>query len=67
MGPVQLSTLSYRQDLLRQGKGSGWRHRETQGDTGRQEVGQTDREKEGVIKERRRSHRGGTPQEKKSR
>lgn len=27
--------------------------------------GQTDREKEGVIKERRRSHRGGTPQEKK--
>lgn len=31
MGPVQLSTLSYRQDLVRQGKGSGWRHREPGG------------------------------------
>lgn len=31
MGPVQLSTLSYRQDLVRQGKGSGWRHGEPGG------------------------------------
>lgn len=31
MGPVQLSTLSYRQDLVRRGKGSGWRQRERGG------------------------------------
>lgn len=31
MGPVQLSTLSYRQDLVRQDEGSGWRQRGRRG------------------------------------
>lgn len=47
MGPVQLSTLSYRQDLAHWGWGSGWRQRKRR--EGGQWGGEIDRMREEVI------------------